>query len=150
MSSRRIKLIDLIRESEEGIYASEAYRDEDALQTVIDSKRKLGFTTLNNLTMPEEEFWELVNANNIKVTSVPDNPNRGVVFYRKGAEREVAELLKIFKKYGGYAAWYATDDETRRIGQLLGYKKSDIEKFVQDGAHQREEARQERIRQGIE
>lgn len=114
----------------EEINASEAYRDENALKTVIDGKRDLGFITLKTATIPEKMFWDEIKKNDIKTVNLPLNPYNAFIYFRKGAELKAIELANIANKYGGYLSHEATKDETIRIGQLLGYKDSDISNFI--------------------
>lgn len=122
-----IKLIDLLKET---IKASEAHRDESALQTVVDGKRDLGFNTLKNSTMPKEEFLQIVKKNNLKLLQVPSNPNQAVIYYRPGSEKQAEELKDIAEKYNGYLSYEATEEDSRRIGELLGYEKEDIDDYI--------------------
>jgi hypothetical protein len=115
----------------EAISASEAYRDENAIQTVIDGKRDLGFLTLIGSTISDKHFWTLIKNNNLEVLSVPSNEFKAYIYYRKGAESKAKELRDIAEKYGGYLSYNATPEDSRRIGQLLGYHESDIEDYLQ-------------------
>jgi len=117
----------LLRET---INASEAHRDEDALKTVIDGKRDLGFITLKVATIPEKTFWDEIKKHGLRTISLPLNPYNAFIYFRKGAELKALELSNIANKYGGYLSYEATRDETIRIGQLLGYKESDISDYI--------------------
>lgn len=122
-----IKLKHLI----EIIKASEAYYDKTAVQTVIDGKRDLGWTTLKaSPDLEPEEFWEIIKQNNLKTLRVPSNPYEAYIYYRPGADAKAKELRDIAEKYEGYLAWDATEEDSRRIGELLGYRKSDIDAYI--------------------
>jgi hypothetical protein len=112
------------------IKAEEASRDENAVQTVIDGKRDLGFITLIGTTMDVNEFWELIRKHGLKTLEVPENVHKAYIYYRKGAERKAKELKDIALKYGGYLAYDATEKDSRRIGELLGYDKKDIDWYI--------------------
>lgn len=114
----------------ETIRASEAHRDEDAIETVISGKRDVGYVTLIGSTMDRDHFWSGVQRGGLKTLRVPSNPFECYVYYRPGAEKEAEELRDIAEKYAGYLAYYATEEDTRRIGELLGYDKQDIEDFI--------------------
>ena len=122
------------KDIKEEINASEAHTDTSAVQTVIDGRRDLGWITLkyhsDDITV--DKFWELIKNNNLKTLKVPSNPNDIYIYYRSGAENKANELKDIAEKYGGYLSYKATDDETRRIGELLGYTKKDIEDHIED------------------
>ena len=122
---------DFIRQRlKEAINASEAYRDDNAIQTVIDGKRDLGFITLRGSTISEKTFWEMINNNGLKTISVPSNEYKAYIYFRKGAENKAKELWDIAEKYDGYLSYNATPEDSRRIGQLLDYKESDIEDYI--------------------
>jgi len=114
----------------EEISASEAYRDENALKAVIDGKRDLGFITLKTATIPEKTFWDEIKKHGLKTVNLPLNPYNAFIYFRKGAELNAIELANIANKYGGYLSYKATKEEAIRIGQLLGYKESDIQDYV--------------------
>lgn len=117
----------------EEIDPEEAYGDKKSIQTVIDGKRKLGFVVLDGLdsSFTERKFWDTVQNKNLGVIKVPSHPNRAYIFYRKGAENEANELKAIAEKYGGYLSYKATDEDARKIGQLLGYKAEAIEDYIE-------------------
>jgi hypothetical protein len=114
----------------ETIRASEAHRDEDAIETVISGKRDVGYITLVGSTLGRDRFWSVVQREGLKTLRVLSNPFECYIYYRPGAEKEAEELRDIAEKYDGYLAYYATEEDTRRIGELLGYDKGDIEDFV--------------------
>lgn len=116
----------------EAIRSEEAHRDADAIQTVIDGKRGLGFIALIGATIDRDLFWTLVKEHGLKTMKVPSNPYEGYIYYRKRYEKSAKELLEIAERYGGFLAHNATKEETRRIGQLLGYEKRDIDKYIQE------------------
>ena len=115
----------------EAISASEAHSDADAIQTVIDGKRDIGFITLIGSTLGRDNFWDLIKKHNLKTIKVPSNDYDAYIYYNERGESKAKELWDIAEKYGGYLSYKATAEETRRIGQLLNYKESDIEGFIQ-------------------
>ena len=118
----------------ESIRAEEAYYDESAVQTVADGRRDLGYITLIGTTMNVKDFWSQVEEHGLKTLPVPSNPFKAYIYYRdnKKAEKKAKELLEIAERYGGFLAHNATEADTRRIGQLLDYKKSDIDKYIKE------------------
>ena len=114
----------------ESIRAEEAHRDASAVQTVIDKKRDLGFITIKGSLLPEKEFWSMVNIGGLKTIRVEGNEYEAYIYFRPGAEKKATELKKIAEKYGGYLAWDATKEDSRRIGELLGYVKKDIDAYI--------------------
>ena len=129
----------------ENIDASEAYDNKDSIQTVIDKKRNVGFFTLEGINSPET-FWEIVDENNLKSLEVEKNPHDAYIIYRPGSENQANELKDIANKYNGYLSYKATDEDTRRIGQLLGYKAEDIETYIERRKSKLNEAKKETLR----
>jgi hypothetical protein len=116
---------------EESIRAEEAYRDRNAIQTVIDGKRDMGFITIkSSVDTSKEEFQNLVKTNNLGIIKLPKNEFEAYIYFNKGAEKKAKELAKIANKYGGYLSYEATEQETRRIGELLGYDKKDVDGYI--------------------
>jgi len=118
----------------ESIRAEEAHYDIDAVQTVIDGRRDLGFITIRGTTMDVDDFWSKVERYGLKTMKVTSNPFEAYIYYRdtKKAEKKAKELLEIAERHGGFLAHDATEADTRRIGQLLDYKKSDIDKYIKE------------------
>jgi hypothetical protein len=114
----------------ETIRAEDASKDLNAVQTVIDNKRDLGFITLIGSTLPTEQFWEMIDNNNLKTLKVKGNTYQAYIYYKPGAEKKARELRDIAQKYGGYLAWDATKEDSRRIGELLDYDKKDIDTYI--------------------
>ena len=114
----------------ESIKAEEAYRDENAIQTVIDGKRDLGFITIIGSTLPEKTIWGMIKGGGLKTIKLVGNTHKAYIYYKSGAEKKAKELADIANKYGGYLSWEATKEETQRIGQLLNYDKRDIDLYV--------------------
>jgi hypothetical protein len=115
----------------ETIKAEEAHRDKSAVQTVIDGKRDLGFITLKTtVDLSIDEFWDLVKTHNLGTIKLPGNPFDAYIYFNKGAEKKAKELAKIANKYGGYLSYEATKQESKRIGELLGYAKEDINWYL--------------------
>lgn len=114
----------------EEIAASEAHEDESAVQTVIDGKRDLGVISITGSTMSPDLFWKLVKEYDLKTLKIPSNPFNLYIYYRKGAEKQAEELKDIAEKYGGFFAYDATEEDSRRVGELLGYKREDIDDYI--------------------
>jgi hypothetical protein len=114
----------------EEIDAAEARNTEDSIQTVIDKKRDIGWLTIKGATIPEQQIWSMIKDNGLKTLKVNGSPFQPYIIYNPGAEKKAKELKAIAEKYGGYLAYNATEQDTRRIGELLGYKKADIDAFI--------------------
>lgn len=150
-----IKLLQLIKEIIykdliESIHPKEASYDNDAIQTVVDGKRNLGAITIDTSQYrgTARYFFKRMKDLGLNILHVPSNPYTLYIYYRDGAEEEAEELRDIAEKHGGYFAWWATDEDTRRIGKLLGYNDSAVEVFI--STTDQEKARQMRIKQGLE
>ena len=123
-----MKLISILREV---ISASEAYNDLDAVQTIVDGKRGVAFVAWK--TMPDryvEPVQKLIKDNGLKSMYVDGNKYDAYVIYAPGYEKDATELKDIAEKYGGYLRYDASEEDSRRIGQLLNYKESDIEDYI--------------------
>lgn len=114
----------------ETIRADDAHRDENAIQTVIDGKRDLGFLTVKGSTLPEKIIWTMIKDGGLETIKLPENKHNAYIYYRPGAEKKAKELADIANKYGGYLSWEATKEESRRIGELLDYDKRDIDWYI--------------------
>lgn len=116
----------LLRESiNEIINDSDAYNNYDSIMTIINNKRNVGFVVM---LRPDE--IKLIKDNKIHAIKVPLNPNNAYIIYNDKGKIDALELLKIAEKYDGYLAYNATEKDSRRIGQLLGYKESDIDAYI--------------------
>lgn len=110
----------------EDISRDEANDNHKSIQTLIDKKRDVAFVNVN------EFLNSIIVKGGLEKIRVPENDDYNTyVVYRKGAEAKAKELWNIAKKYGGYLSFKATDDDARRIGQLLSYKPSDIENYIE-------------------
>lgn len=112
----------------EQIKAEEAYQDQDALQTVIDGKRNLGFITLKTSPLDADEFWNSIEKHGLKTIEVIGNMFDAYIYFlpTPEAEAQAWELKSIAEKYGGYLKYDASYEDSERIGQLLGYFPEDI------------------------
>lgn len=113
----------------EEIRASEAYNTIDSINTLIHNKRDVAFVSLLNFDI--EEMKKILNNHNLLFMKVPSTENiMTYVIYKPEAHLKAKELWSIAKKYNGYLYYKSSEDEARRIGQLLGYNKNDIEEFI--------------------
>ena len=115
----------------ETIRAEEAHRDAGAIQTVIDGKRDMGFITIkSSVDVTEKEFWALMKTYNLGTIHLSGNVYDAWIYFNKRAEKGARELAKIANRYGGYLAWDASEADSRRIGELLGYDRRDIDSYI--------------------
>lgn len=142
-----IKLLDILKPLLEGIDPSDVNTTDKAIGSVIGKKptRNLGTFVVHGNTKgwSEKEFLDKMKEYGLETLQVPENPHILYIFYRPGFKKEAEELSKIAEKYGGYFAWYAEDEDTRRIGELLGYQKDKVEAFVQKNSERAAEKRKE-------
>lgn len=118
---------------DEEIAASEAYRDDTALKTIIQGKRNVGwFVKIGGAYITHENILKQVKKHNLKILPVEGSDYGAYIVYRPEGEQDALELKKIAEKYGGYLSYRATDEDTRRIGELLGYRKEDIDAFIKE------------------
>jgi hypothetical protein len=124
---------NLIKEHlSEEIDPSEAYRDEDSLQTVLDGKRGVCFIAAY---YPEhDDLLDIARDSGLEIISMPqdkgsfDDSTANIV-YRKGFEKKALRLAAIAKKNGGYLP-VKDPTETYEIGILLGYHPEKVIEFV--------------------
>jgi hypothetical protein len=114
----------------EDIDPKEVFSNVGALQTIIDNKRNIGFFSLDEINSPKT-FWDIVKENDLGFVKVEKNPNNAYIIYKKGYENQANELKDLANKYNGYLSYKATEEDTRRIGELLGYKKEAIDSFIE-------------------
>ena len=124
-----MKLINILKEA---INASEAYTDVSSIQTIIDGKRGVAFISKRGTSSQDwETIQKMIADNSLKSMHVKHNPNEAYVVYAQGYANDAAELKHVAEKYGGYLSSKATEEDSRRIGQLLGYNDSDIEDYIE-------------------
>jgi len=109
----------------EEISANDAYDTYESIKTIIDGKRNVGFVGLDNIA-----YRLLVSLKSLKKIKVRSPTELNYIIYREGSENEARELYDIAMKYGGSLSYTASEEDSRRIGQILGYKKDEIEDYI--------------------
>jgi len=110
----------------EEISANDAYDTYESIKTIIDGKRNVGFVGLDNIA-----YRLLVSLKSLKKIKVQSPTELNYIIYREGSENEARELYDIAMKYGGSLSYTASEEDSRRIGQILGYKKDEIEDYIE-------------------
>ena len=119
-----------LNKMKENIDPSEAYSNVGSVQTLVDGKRKVAMIALRGQSDAAETI-KLINDNGLKKIGIDQRPGAEVyVVYVPGAEADAKEFTNIINRYGGYASIKASYDDTKRMGELLGYKKSTIDTFL--------------------
>jgi hypothetical protein len=121
----------IIKESQykklqETIRASQAHSADYSLQTVIDGDRGIAWIT----PMEIKNLAQKIKEANLNFIEVVENPYNPYIIYRDGYYDNALELYNIAKKYNGYLAWNATEEDSIRIGQLLEYDEDDIKSYI--------------------
>lgn len=116
----------------EEIDAAQATTFEGSIKTILDGSRGVAF---DNICPNEDLKWDLIkrlqSLGLISIMPAAEREgNQNYIFYNPNYEKEALELYSISSKYGGYLAYYATPEESRRIGELLSYKKQDIDDYI--------------------
>ena len=125
-----IKLATILNEIKENIDPSEANGNLNAVQTLVDGKRKVAMIVLKGQSNAADTI-KLINDNGLKKIGLDQRPgDEAYVVYVPGAEADAKELHNILNRYGGYASIKASYEDTRRMGELLGYKKETINAFL--------------------
>lgn len=115
----------------EDISASEAYTGLTSVKTLVDGKRDVAFITKGGNSKKDWlEINQIIKDAGLKVMPVKGNPSEAYIIFKPGAEQKATELKDIAEKYGGYLSYKATEEETRRIGQLLSYNEQEIEDYI--------------------
>lgn len=115
----------------EDISSSDALTTIDSLQTVADGKRDIAFILIKGASgIDAKDIPLFIKDNGLKSMYVKGNPSHAYVVYRPGSEHGATELKDIAEKYGGYLKYDAAEQDSRRIGELLGYQKSDIDAYI--------------------
>jgi hypothetical protein len=133
LSGRAVKVCKGLMEGflNEEIDPSEAYRDIDAVGTLVNKKRDLAFIVQGANT---DENWERIQKtikdNDIRIMYVKGNPHHAYIAYLPGSENKATQLKDLAEKYDGYLSAQATKEDTIQIGRLLGYKEDKIKEFV--------------------
>ena len=109
----------------EEISAKEAYSSYGSIKTIIDGKRDVAFIELNNIVNRL-----LISLKSLKKIKVPSSTESNYIVYREGSEKEAQELYNIAMKYDGSLSYIASEEDSRRIGQILGYRQDDIEDYI--------------------
>ena len=113
----------------EFIDPSEAHNEVDSVQTLCDGKRGVAFLAgmsdhVTNIV------GDMISRCNLEFFKVPSNPHKAYIVYRQGYEKQAHHLLYIAEKYGGYLDAMATEEDSRKIGELLEYDPNEVENFI--------------------
>ena len=113
----------------EVIRASEAMGDIISVETVAEGKRGVAFITIFPDSRESHIVEKIIENNDLHMIRCPSRPIN-VVVYRPGHRKDAMELVSIAEKYNGYLAYNATEEDSRRIGQLLSYHEDDINDYI--------------------
>ena len=106
----------------EEIYSGEATNPADSIQTVIDSKREVGYSMLS------AENLKTLELNHISYMKVPREDNlKYYIFYTN--KEKALRLLEISQEHGGKLQ-DTSFEEAVEIGKLLGYNSASIDEYV--------------------
>jgi hypothetical protein len=109
----------------EDIDASEAYRDEDGLQTIIDGKRNIaGFVTYNR-----KDVIRKLEDTGLNILPLTGNPHGLVIVFNDRGRENAMKLWKYATSKGGYFE-DNTPEEARFIGKMLQYTDDSIKRFI--------------------
>jgi tRNA nucleotidyltransferase/poly(A) polymerase len=109
----------------EDIDASEAYSDEDGLQTIVDGKRNIcGFVTYGR-----KDIIQRLEDTGLNILPLTENPYGLVIVFNDRGRENALKLWKYATSKGGYFQ-DETPEEARFIGKMLQYSDDSIERFV--------------------
>jgi hypothetical protein len=104
------------------------YDEKEYKQTGITpvGQRRVCYLTERELNSKEvKEKYDLLMRIGFELLDVEGEYNPKII-YHKSAKDNAMELKEIADKYDGFLHHEATDEETRRIGELLEYDEADI------------------------
>jgi hypothetical protein len=132
----KMKLFDFLRENlDETIEASDAYSDGDALQSMIDGKKDVGFIHFKGHRNAEvgNNLKKLAIENGFKFIPVEQahhNIDMNVVYRdTPRGERNAKRLYDIAMSHNGYLA-DKSPEEAWEIGKLLDYSEQSIKEYI--------------------
>jgi len=114
----------------EEINASEAHTSKNAIKTLVKGSRNIAFVTLQSDSL----INRLKTKYGIDYLEVPENPYGAKVLFNPDGYKDAVELKNIANQHDGFLP--STPDKAsfntiERIGQLLGYKQTDIDTFIE-------------------
>jgi hypothetical protein len=92
-------------------------------------RRRVCFFTRWDLKPRDWSMMDMILRLGFKMVEVKGE-NDAVIFYHPTAKDQAMELKAIAERHRGYLSKDATEQETRRIGQLLEYDPADIEEHI--------------------
>ena len=118
-----------IKSLDETIPASDAYRDESVLQTIIDGRRDMGLIAFDF----QPHLRNIALENDFKIIPIEQshhNVGMGIV-YRDNPNglKRAKRLLEIMNSHGGYVK-DETPEEAREIGELFNYDEESINDYI--------------------
>jgi len=135
-----LKLTQILRESlnqrkqrllKEEISRDDVVTDIESVRTIVDGRRGVAYVAeIGTDPRDWKAIQNMVKDNHLKAMHVKGNEHNAFVVYAQGHEKDAMELKSIAEKYGGYLAWNASKEDSRRIGELLNYKKSEIDDYI--------------------
>jgi len=113
----------------EVIRNSEVRTDMDSIMSVAEGKRGVGFITLYPDSRMSHIAEKMIEDNDLRMVRCPSKPIN-VVIFSPSFRKDAMELVSIAEKYNGYLSVNATEEDSRRIGQLLSYHEDDINDYI--------------------
>lgn len=123
--SRRTLLERYNKQLDEEIHPHEADSDEKSLITLIKGKRDVAYLTVSKRFRRILEKYKL---GIIPIRMMGMDSMKAIVYRNK---EKAIRLHKIAMSHKGYLS-DKTSEEAREIGNLLGYFKEDIEKYIKE------------------
>jgi len=123
----------------ESVSVKEVARDEDAVQTVIDGKRRLAYLAITEqrLIDPRPSIKALSLALNSGLNIIPLRSRKeGVAFVVYKDDREAAQALADFAETKAGYLHDETPEEAQFIGQALEYNQNEIDEYIQKNYRQ--------------
>ncbi len=139
---------ELLSTLNEEIDASEAYRNEDAIQTLLDKKRNVGYIDLDSNEVEEvkqkginlipvfpqgtdirNQYTKEMSSSAWSEKTANYFADRAFIIYNDEGEQDAIKLYNYIKSHKGFVS-DSSPEEARYVGKLLGYNDRSIQEYI--------------------
>lgn len=113
------------------IRASQAYNALDSMLTIKNDLRDVAFISFIGAGKENREKMNQILNDNKDLLLLKVEGATNYIIFKEPAIEKAMELKNLAEKYGGYLSGHATEEDSRRIGELLSYHPDDIEDYIQ-------------------
>lgn len=114
----------------ESIHPSDAYTDDNSINTVINNRRDIATVIPNNLNQAQK-YKKIINNHGLNyiVVNKPSKPSLSIWVIYRDADR-AKKLVEYMKNHEGFLSDY-TPEEAWYVGKLLEYDDNSIMEYIQ-------------------